>query len=925
MIKSYFLIFGLLCFFTTSAQITFTDARLKAKLVGASTTNETAKDSNGNPMVIDTNSNGEIEIGEALNVYDLNVGAQNLSETIQNIVGLQYFTNMKKLNLRFFYATTLDLTAFPQLEELVCSNSTQLQSVNLTGLVNLKKLDCSSNLNFVTSLNFTGLPSLQYLNCSDNDLQTLNITGLVGLIELIANDNYLAGSMSWTAFPQLKKINLNNNSITGLNFSGLANLEEVYCNANFHLASINLSGTSILKVLECGYNDLTSLNVQANANLETLMCRSTKLTSLNLSGLVHLKSVDCGGITNASGQPCFASLNVTGCNSLLQLDCSGNVILSALNLGGAVALEQLICNDNQLGALDLTAAVNLRDLNCSYNPFTTLDLTNNTQLVNFQCVNSKLVTADLSNLVNLTSMDVSLSTTLKNLLIKNGRSPFSNSYYFSGLPALTYLCVDEQYFNFYTQILTNQAMAAVQLNSYCSFVPGGTYYTLNGTATYDENGNGCDASDPRVPHMRFNVGNGVNATSILSDENGQVTIPVQSGTHIFRANVENTNYFSVTPTNVSVNFPSVTSPFTQNFCLSANGSHPDLEISMLPIGVARPGFDAHYKLICRNKGTNTQSGMIILAFNDAILDFVNATPALSQQAANNLSWNFTSLRPFQTMEIALTLNVNSPLETPAVNGGDELYYQASIIGSSEDSTVEDNFFAFPQIVVNSFDPNDKTCLEGTAVSPELSGKYVHYLIRFENTGTYPAENIVVKDVIDTSKFEINTLVPLEASHDFVTRITGGNKVEFIFENINLPFDNANNDGFVMFKIKTYPGMQVGDTFSNTASIFFDYNAPIITNTATSTFALLAKQDFSFDRHFVLSPNPATDVLNIASKTDLRASSVEIYNVTGQLVMALTGLGLANEKAIDVSMLKSGSYLIKINSEMGSSSVKFLKK
>lgn len=920
--KNYLLIFGLLCFFTASAQITFTDARLKAKLVGASTTNETAKDSNGNPMVIDTNSNGEIEISEALNVYDLNVGAQTLSETIQNIVGLEYFTNMKKLNLRFFYATTLDLTAFPQLEELVCSNSTQLQSVNLTGLVNLKKLDCSSNLNFVTSLNFTGLPSLQYLDCSDNDLQTLNITGLAGLIELIANDNYLAGSMSWTAYPQLKKINLNNNTITGLNFSGLANLEEVYCNANFHLAAINLSGASTLKVLECGYNDLTSLNVQANTNLETLMCRSTKLTSLNLSGMAHLKSVDCGGITNASGQPCFASLNVSGCSSLLQLDCSGNVILSALNLGGALALEQLICNDNQLNSLDLTGAVNLKDLTCSNNPFTTLDLSNSTQLFNFQCVNSKLVTADLSDLASLTSMNLSSSTTLKNLLIKNGRSPFSNNYYFSDLPALTYLCADEQYFNFYTQILSNQAMTNVQLNSYCSFVPGGTYYTLNGTATYDEDGNGCDVSDPKVSPMRFNVGNGSNATSILSDENGQVSIPVQSGTHIFRANLENSSYFSVTPTQVSVNFPTVTSPFTQNFCLTANGSHPDLEISMLPIGVARPGFDAHYKLICRNKGTNTQSGTILLAFNDAILDFVGATPALNQQSANNLSWNFTNLRPFQTIEIALTLNVNSPVETPAVNGGDTLYYQASIIGSSEDSTVEDNFFGFPQIVVNSFDPNDKTCLEGTAVSPELSGKYVHYQIRFENTGTFAAENIVVKDIIDTSKFDINTLVPLRGSHPFVTRITGGNKVEFIFENINLPFNDANNDGFVMFKIKTYGGMQVGDTFSNTASIYFDYNAPIVTNTATSTFTLLAKQDFNFNDSFVVSPNPATDVLHIKAKNGLVANSIEIYTVTGQLVLAVSHP--EKDKSIDVSDLRTGSYVIKVNSDKGSSSTKFVK-
>ncbi len=73
--------------------------------------------------------------------------------------------------------------------------------------------------------------------------------------------------------------------------------------------------------------------------------------------------------------------------------------------------------------------------------------------------------------------------------------------------------------------------------------------------------------------------------------------------------------------------------------------------------------------------------------------------------------------------------------------------------------------------VDSYDPNDKTCLEGTTITPAMVGEYVHYVIRFENTGTYPAENIVVKDMIDLAKFDINTLIPIKGSHEFVTKIT----------------------------------------------------------------------------------------------------------------------------------------------------------
>jgi Zn-dependent M32 family carboxypeptidase len=92
-----------------------------------------------------------------------------------------------------------------------------------------------------------------------------------------------------------------------------------------------------------------------------------------------------------------------------------------------------------------------------------------------------------------------------------------------------------------------------------------------------------------------------------------------------------------------------------------------------------------------------------------------------------------------------------------------------------------------QTVVNSFDPNDKTCLEGSTIPPSAVGKYVHYMIRFENKGTAEAQNVVVKDMIDTSKFDISSLVVTQGSHPFVTRITETNKVEFIFEKYQFTF------------------------------------------------------------------------------------------------------------------------------------------
>ena len=199
------------------------------------------------------------------------------------------------------------------------------------------------------------------------------------------------------------------------------------------------------------------------------------------------------------------------------------------------------------------------------------------------------------------------------------------------------------------------------------------------------------------------------------------------------------------------------------------------------------------------------------------------------------------------------------------------------------------------------------------------GQYVNYVIHFENSGTYPAQNVVVSDIIDTTKYDVTSLIPLYSNHDFVTRVNG-NKVEFIFEGINLPIDDANNDGYVAFKIKTKPTLVVGDTFSNTANIYFDYNAPIVTNTATTTIAALANPTFAFSDYFALSPIPTKGILNITTKQDITISSISIYNTLGQVMLVTSN----PSKTIDVSNLTTGSYFIKVITDKGTSSGKFIK-
>lgn len=664
--------------------------------------------------------------------------------------------------------------------------------------------------------------------------------------------------------------------------------------SDFNISSLTgISSFTNLTHLNCRYNQLSSFNSSdfiGLTNFTSLDIEGNQLTSLNVSGLTNLEYLRC-----QNNQ--IASLSLNNLTGLQYLLCDGNQ-LTSLNLNSIPSLIYVRCHTNQLTSIDLSALTNLQTLECESNQLTSLNLNTHTNLQNLRCQSNQLTS----------------------LFIKNGKN--ETDLNFSANPNLTYICADESQLNSIQNSLNTLGYTNTVLNSYCSFTPGGNFYTVNGSSKVDSNNNGCEVSDSGWSNFKLNIVSGSTTGSLISDAFGNYSIPIQTGTLTISPVIENPSYFTVSPTSVSVSFPTQTSPFLQNFCITPNGIHPDLEVTLLPVEVARPGFDALYTIFYKNKGTTTQSGAVSLTFNDTVLDLVTSNPVVSSAITNSLSWDFTNLQPAESRLITLTLNVNTPTETPAVNGGDFLNYSTTITSSAIDETPLDNTFALNQIVVNSFDPNDKTCLEGATITPDMVGKYVHYMIRFENTGTFSAENVVVKDMIDTSRFEVSTLVPISGSHSFFTRITAGNKVEFIFENIDLPFDDANNDGYVAFKIKTKPTLVVGNTFSNTASIYFDYNAPIVTDPAITTIALLGTPDFEFSTYFSLYPNPASTLLNIDFKKDIEVSSVNIYNALGQLVLVIPNA--QQFEAIDISGLTKGNYFMKINTDKGTSTAKFVK-
>ena len=373
-------------------------------------------------------------------------------------------------------------------------------------------------------------------------------------------------------------------------------------------------------------------------------------------------------------------------------------------------LRAISCDSNKLKTLDLLSLPNVELLIANDNEFDSLDINGLTKIYNLYVQNN----------INLT-----------HLYLKNGSQLNTLYTNFANCPNLKYICTDEYNIK-KNQDLINQFAYKCQVNSYCSFVPGGDFYNINGTAKYDENSNGCDATDITLSNLKFAISNDTNKGVVLANDLGYYSIDVLAGTHVISPVLEKPDYFTITPSSVNATFPSQLNSINQIFCVISNGIHPDLEITLLPIEVSIPGFNSTFKIIYKNKGNIIQSGSINFKFNDGILDFVSSDEPFSNIQTGDITWSFNDLKPFETKDITFILKTNRPTDVPAINNGDILKLTATIASQGTDETPIDNTFTLNQTVVGSYDPNDKTCLEGSIITPSLIGEYIHYMIRFEN-------------------------------------------------------------------------------------------------------------------------------------------------------------------------------------------------
>lgn len=882
-------------------------------------------------------------------------------------LNLSALPNLKRLDCNNNKLSSLNVAVLPALEYLDCSNTlsvdiigNQITSLNVAGLTNLKYLDFSNYQfagqlgaagNLVTSIDVNGLSQLQQLKCSKNNISTLVVNGLTQLTHLDCSYNMLT-SLDLIGLTNLTHLNYGSNQLSNLNMTGLVNITQLNCSRNNIstlnvvnmpnlttlncsqnlLTTLNLSGLNLITKLHCANNQLTSLDVGSMLNLVELTCDSNFITSLQLDALGSLAYLSCtaNALTSLNVAP-LLELTTLRCslNQLTSLDVSQNVYLrelacdandlTSIDVSNLADLYYFSCEGNQLASLSLGNQGGLYTLNCSSNQLTSLDVSGSPNLHALYCHNNQIGSIDVSALTHLVEFWCS-NNSLTELFMKNGSN--ETSFTIANNPALAYICADDMQLASVQSMLNGLGMTSTVCNSYCTFSPGGPHNTVIGTTIFDGNNNGCNINDPLHPNIRVDFTDGFTTGSAFTNTNGVCTFYADAGNYILFPNIENASAFNISPASAAINFPDNNyNVSNQSFCLSANGVHPDLEIVVSPISPARPGFDATYEIVYKNKGNQALSGNVTLAFDDSRMDLVTAAPAADTQAANSLEWAYTGLLPFESRTIALEFNVNSPTDTPAVNNGDVLNFTASITPVAGDELASDNTFTYNQTVVNSFDPNDITCLQGNSVSPSEIGNYLHYIVNFENTGTASAVNIVVRVEVDESQYDLHSLQVLNTSHNSRTVIRG-NIVEFMFEDIQLDASAGDppvgGHGNVLFKIRSNDGLNQGDVVTKQADIYFDYNAPIVTNEAETVFESLGNPDVSVDLSVTVYPNPSGGIVNVKSDSEIK--SVELFDIQGRLLQ-----NTLNSDSIDLSSRANGMYFVRVATEKGIKVEKVIRK
>lgn len=327
----------------------------------------------------------------------------------------------------------------------------------------------------------------------------------------------------------------------------------------------------------------------------------------------------------------------------------------------------------------------------------------------------------------------------------------------------------------------------------------------------------------------------------------------------------------------------------------------DLKLDITNWQPFRPGFSNKITLTAQNIGNEPVTSCTVTFVVPAGLTISGYNPFWEATLDNDtLRWEVPALSPTEarSLEIDITLSPLVPIDA-------ELTFSAHAEVANDFDPIN-NYANLRTIVVGSYDPNDKSAAARITPDEVAAGKPLEYVIRFENTGNFFAEKVVVKDVLEKN-LNPATFQFISSSHPCSWRMSPDGGLEFTFNNI---FLIPGATGFIKFSVEADRDLALNESISNTAVIYFDFNAPIITNTvktavqyglgSSSPAQILALQ---------VAPNPSAGLvwLKLPAAFPQNDLLLEVFDQQGKRLATLAMNSAGN--SVDLSFLPAGSYLL----------------
>ncbi|MCP4581982.1 MAG: hypothetical protein GY839_10210 [candidate division Zixibacteria bacterium] len=252
---------------------------------------------------------------------------------------------------------------------------------------------------------------------------------------------------------------------------------------------------------------------------------------------------------------------------------------------------------------------------------------------------------------------------------------------------------------------------------------------------------------------------------------------------------------------------------------------------------ARPGYQTLYGVQPRNKGTIDIEATVTIDLPLEVVYVDCYSDGFYDPGSHSVTWGPILL---EAGDYYCNLGAGDCLwglqvviyVPPSVPVGTVLSSLTMIEPVDGDVNPNDNSYIYDIEVTGSLDPNVKSVNPEGCVSATTS---LRYHIDFQNVGNDTAFKVVIVDTLDNN-LDISTVMTGTSLHSYNMSISG-RELTWTFEDINLPdsiADEPGSHGFIEYIVAPMADIQIGDIIMNWASIYFDFNDPVITDTVINT-------------------------------------------------------------------------------------------